>query len=66
MQRTKIYHHLTLVSSPDWNDFSVFKVKLPFKFNYFGKSYDTIYAMGGFDGFVNETEGKNQFFPSFL
>ena len=54
----------TLVSSPDWNDFSVFKVKLPFKFNYFGKSYDTIYAMGGFDGFVYETDGKNQFFPS--
>ena len=54
----------TLVSTPDWNEYSVFKVKLPFKFNYFGKNYDTIYAMGGFDGFVYETDGQNQFFPS--
>lgn len=64
---TSTYQDLTsptVISTPDWTEFDVFKVKLPFKFNYYGVDYDSIFAMGGFDGFVYENTGGNQYFPS--
>jgi hypothetical protein len=57
-QSTETYANLTdatLLSEKDWDDFSVFPLKMPFSFSYFGQSFDTIYAMGGFDGFVYDT-----------
>lgn len=47
----------TVVSTPYWDDFSVFTVSLPFSFNYYGTNYSTIYVMGGFAGFVYDGAG---------
>src|SRR3954470_9307536 len=59
-QSTQTYANLTgatVVSTQYWDDFSVFTLQLPFAFSYFGKSYNIIYAMGGFDGFDYDGAG---------
>ncbi|HET6225268.1 MAG TPA: T9SS type A sorting domain-containing protein [Bacteroidia bacterium] len=59
-QSTETYANLTsatVISNQYWDDFSVFTLKLPFAFTYFGKSFDTVYAMGGFEGFDYDGAG---------
>ena len=47
----------TVISMPYWDDFSVFGVALPFSFTYFGTSFDSVYVMGGFEGFIYDGNG---------
>ncbi|MGQ0827127.1 MAG: T9SS type A sorting domain-containing protein [Bacteroidota bacterium] len=47
----------TVISSPNWDDFTVYTLPLPFAFNYFGTNFNTIYVMGGFAGFVYDGAG---------
>jgi hypothetical protein len=60
-QLTTTYENLaspTLISASGWDDFTVYTIPLPFSFKYFDKSYTTLYAMGGFDGFVYDGAGS--------
>ena len=66
-QYTSAYANLTsptVISAPNWTDFSVFTLRLPFKFNYFGANFDTLYVMGGFEGFVYYGNGSGGNFGS--
>lgn len=59
-QSTETYANLTgatVISTQYWDDFDVFTLQLPFSFTYFGQAFPTIYAMGGFDGFVYNGAG---------
>ncbi|HRG53794.1 MAG TPA: T9SS type A sorting domain-containing protein [Bacteroidia bacterium] len=59
-QSTETYTDLTgatVISTPNWDDFDVYTLQLPFSFTYFGKEFSTIYAMGGFDGFDYDGAG---------
>lgn len=60
-QSTETYANLTsatVISTQYRDDFDVFTLQLPFSFSYFGKAFSTIYAMGGFDGFVYDGAGS--------
>ncbi len=60
-QLTATYENLatpTVVSTSGWDDFTVYTIPIPFSFKYFDKSYTTLYAMGGFDGFVYNGSGS--------
>ena len=67
-QYTSTYADLpspTVISTPFWDDFTVLTLPLPFTFNYFGTNFNTIYCMGGFDGFVYNGTGSGGTFGSF-
>jgi hypothetical protein len=59
-QSTSTYSNLTgttLISSPGWDDFTVYPFKLPFPFKFFGTTHDSIFMMGGFAGFIYDGSG---------
>ena len=67
-QYTSTYTNLsspTVISTPNWTDFSVYTLHLPFKFNYFGANFDTLYVMGGFEGFIYNGNGSGGTFGSY-
>jgi len=42
----------TVLSSPYWDDYSIYPVHLPFAFTYFGTAFDSVWVMSGFEGFT--------------
>lgn len=67
-QYTSTYANLTsptVISTQYWDDFTVYTLPMPFTFNYFGTNFNTLYVMGGFDGFVYSGTGSGGTFGSY-